>query len=402
MNLNGLQTQVLKKDALPSIFASNFLKIEPLKELPPTGEINQVVDDESDEIDFGTDYSTNSNMDVNSTKDKIIYQQYLEIKKLRQALEASKNLRKENEMLKSENEFLKRLLEEQDSAADTEINHPGPENVQNNNANFHENHLAKKIHKDECEEQTTPNSDEFKNHSSQNFQEDNENSIKIEEEPYLIDDEEIEESFEESEIVMEENDMEIHENPEIVMENDDMEIHENQNNINRRKKKKSSNQQYHRCDICNKTFKYACLLKNHYSCVHQNVKEFPCDFCTKEFSSFAKLKRHLSDVHYGIKNFKCNSCEKAFCQLGQLQAHVKSVHEVSRDHICEQCNKSFSLSSNLKAHIANVHEKLVTYVCEICYKTFNHSSSFKRHITKVHPQSNEPIIDSTDAEPVLV
>ena len=210
LNLNGLQSQVLKKDALPTIFPPNFPKIEQFEEPPPpTEENNHVV--ESDEIDFGTD--SNSDMEVHSTKDKIIYQQYLEIKKLRQALEATKNLRKENEMLKSENEFLKRLLEEQGSSADNteEINNPDPERLQNNNANnIHRNN--------ECAEQTTPHSAEHEVRTSPHIN----NSIKIEEEPYLLDDEEIiEEDFEESEIVMENDDTEFHENPEIVMENDD-------------------------------------------------------------------------------------------------------------------------------------------------------------------------------------
>ena len=138
----------------------------------------------------------------------------------------------------------------------------------------------------------------------------------------------------------------------------------------------------YKCGICNKTFKYQSLFKNHYKITHQNVKEFDCEFCNKSFGSSAKMVRHVKDVHYDIKNYKCNSCDKAFCQKTQLQAHVKSIHEDSKDNVCDRCNKSFSLSSNLKVHIANVHEKLLKFVCKICQKRFNYSSSYNRHITK--------------------
>lgn len=142
----------------------------------------------------------------------------------------------------------------------------------------------------------------------------------------------------------------------------------------------------HKCGICNKTFKYQSLFKNHYKITHQDVKDFDCEFCNKSFSTKARVVRHLKDVHYGIKNYKCPKCDKAFCQKSQLQVHVKSIHEDSRDHVCVRCNKSFSLSSNLKVHIANVHEKLVTYVCKMCQKRFNHSNSYNRHIATMPRQ----------------
>ena len=175
--------------------------------------------------------------------------------------------------------------------------------------------------------------------------------------------------------------------------------------------KLGSKQSY--CNICNKTFKFPCVFKNHYKTTHQNIKEFDCKFvnCSKSFSSMHKITRHVKDVHYRIKNFKCDSCDKAFCQKSQLQAHIKSIHVAainllanSKDpNFCDSCDKAFSTSGNLKTHIKNVHNadqknypiiKDLLYKCDSCGKSFFQKNQLKEHIKSIHNGLKGHVCDS--------
>ena len=83
-----------------------------------------------------------------------------------------------------------------------------------------------------------------------------------------------------------------------------------------------------------------------------------CDICEKVFKTQKTFKRHFSSVHNKIpKAFKCNICTKYFETQHALNLHIKGVHKGNKDHKCESCGKSFSVAPNLKKHMHIVHEQ---------------------------------------------
>ena len=79
----------------------------------------------------------------------------------------------------------------------------------------------------------------------------------------------------------------------------------------------------HKCETCNKRFKYVSLLKIH-NLTHSKQKPFACDQCPKSFSTNGSLSRHKR-IHSGERPYSCDLCSKKFAQSGDLIKH-KRIH----------------------------------------------------------------------------
>ena len=61
-----------------------------------------------------------------------------------------------------------------------------------------------------------------------------------------------------------------------------------------------SNDQQHKCEICENVFKTQNKLKQHFSSVHDTskVKVFVCNICTKTFQSQVRLRNHIKTKYF--------------------------------------------------------------------------------------------------------
>ena len=103
----------------------------------------------------------------------------------------------------------------------------------------------------------------------------------------------------------------------------------------------------HRCQFCQKEFKYASLLRYHER-VHTGDRPFKCDVCGKYFTRSDNLCVHKR-THTGERPFKCDVCEKSFTTSGNLRVH-KRTHTGERGHKCKTCATSFTQLSHLRKH----------------------------------------------------
>uniref|UniRef100_A0AAR5PHX0 C2H2-type domain-containing protein n=1 Tax=Dendroctonus ponderosae TaxID=77166 RepID=A0AAR5PHX0_DENPD len=101
------------------------------------------------------------------------------------------------------------------------------------------------------------------------------------------------------------------------------------------------------CELCNKTFRKASLLKRHMKS-HSEEHPFECNFCSVKF----KWKQHLQDhlnKHTKEKRYECSVCKKTFFYSQNLHGHLLS-HSDERPFGCDMCSASFKTINQLKNH----------------------------------------------------
>lgn len=103
---------------------------------------------------------------------------------------------------------------------------------------------------------------------------------------------------------------------------------------------------YHKCDICQRSFNSRKQLVQHKRYSHAGVV-FTCDKCGKTCNNATLLYEHLK-VHEG-KVYKCTDCGKEYKSAVGLRDHRASVHE-GKTYACDKCGKVYTQRSNLSSH----------------------------------------------------
>jgi len=129
-----------------------------------------------------------------------------------------------------------------------------------------------------------------------------------------------------------------------------------------------------------KLFFKECKLKEHYQCVHCEVRPFGCDVCNISFAIeeiLCVIKPHIirSD-HFPMTWVMCHSLREF---LKEHMFRYKNDYPYS----CDLCGKYFSCQSELTVH-KSVHIGERTYFCNVCDKSFNYESSLKEHLKRLH------------------
>ncbi|XP_065085237.1 zinc finger protein 62 homolog isoform X2 [Ochlerotatus camptorhynchus] len=126
-----------------------------------------------------------------------------------------------------------------------------------------------------------------------------------------------------------------------------------------------------KCDLCQKTFMYNCLLQTHIKNSHSETKPFECKVCRMRFGYRGSLQKHelthsaqnIRPGEHGSIMYKCKICSAKFLELKALTVHLRT-HRGGGDSIqpkkveifqCSSCPQIFQEKDKFDAHVANGH-----------------------------------------------
>lgn len=118
--------------------------------------------------------------------------------------------------------------------------------------------------------------------------------------------------------------------------------------------------------------------------VHKRSKHAPkfiCEICDKSFA-FANLLREHEKLHTGEKPYQCEWCEKSFRRIFSYKEHV-AVHEEATTYDCQVCGKGFSRPRYLTAHMLT-HSEERNFVCSVCSKRYKTNGELTKHVQAKH------------------
>jgi len=146
--------------------------------------------------------------------------------------------------------------------------------------------------------------------------------------------------------------------------------------LNRHRKSLHNTEPKLPCSICGKLLPHEQALKIHEKIVHMETRTFQCPQCQMMFKRNFDVKSHMKNVHSNEFHC-CDICEKTFASLEYLAFHLKS-HNENKPNKCDQCPKSFVTKHKLKEHIYK-HTGEKPYICPLCSSAFNSSGALSRH-----------------------
>lgn len=131
-----------------------------------------------------------------------------------------------------------------------------------------------------------------------------------------------------------------------------------------------------KCDLCQKTFMYNCLLQTHIKNSHSETKPFECKVCHMRFGYRGTLQKHelthsaqnIRPGGHGSIMYKCKVCFAKFLELKSLTNHLKTHR-----------------TPTVPAEAAEP-KKIEIFQCTFCPQIFNGKDELDGHQTKVHRQ----------------
>lgn len=109
------------------------------------------------------------------------------------------------------------------------------------------------------------------------------------------------------------------------------------------------------CDICFAWLKNKGSLRHHKQNKHdESNQKHLCTDCGKEYPSIGTLRTHKFHVHKLTRAFKCDVCEKAFKLAYLLREHM-TTHTGEVLYTCPFCPATMNSSANLYAHKKKIH-----------------------------------------------
>ena len=130
----------------------------------------------------------------------------------------------------------------------------------------------------------------------------------------------------------------------------------------------------HKCNQCDRNFKFEKDLNNHQIKSHNRPK-IKCQNCELEFMSNVALKKHTKEKH-PTKHY-CKICSREFCNKNYLNIHMKNIHEGVKNFKCSFCDRAYSQSNELQRHISKIHDGQ-KYKCQQCDKIYFSKTELKK------------------------
>lgn len=144
---------------------------------------------------------------------------------------------------------------------------------------------------------------------------------------------------------------------------------------------KEKSERMHMCEVCGKGFKHPSGLAQHaLTHLDRKLTKVQCDVCGKWIKNRNVLRAHMLMHNQTPK--KCPHCDKIKQTVRALQAHISLAHSAPT-HPCTFCDKSFTRAKALREHIAT-HTGEQLYTCAYCSKKFKSSPNKYMHMRKHH------------------
>ncbi|XP_055629219.1 PR domain zinc finger protein 5-like [Toxorhynchites rutilus septentrionalis] len=144
-----------------------------------------------------------------------------------------------------------------------------------------------------------------------------------------------------------------------------------------------------KCNICQKTFMYNCLLQSHIKKSHSETKPFECKKCHMRFGYRGTLQKHelthsaqsIRSGDHGSIMYKCKICSAKFLELKLLTFHLRS-------------HRNLTIPAEY-----TIPKKIEIFQCNFCPQIFNVKEEFDEHLSRDHRQNIPPQQQSTPVQP---
>ncbi|XP_046802981.1 zinc finger protein 91-like [Lucilia cuprina] len=111
------------------------------------------------------------------------------------------------------------------------------------------------------------------------------------------------------------------------------------------------------CDICGAELHSHSSLKRHKLITHHDGSTvYVCSECGKVATTEMALRSHKKNVHQTERKFKCTICEKSFKFAIVLREHM-ATHTGEDLYQCPHCTKTFKTNANMHHHRKKAHPK---------------------------------------------
>ena len=165
-------------------------------------------------------------------------------------------------------------------------------------------------------------------------------------------------------------------------------VHKGIDNI---KKEQLSDEEVHKCDMCEKSFFTGRSLEAHRYTRHG--KETKCDSC-KESLVYREARGNRG--RFFLQSHKCEFVhEEKNKQNKDHQVH-KGINNIKKEqlsdeevHKCDMCEKSFFTGKSLEAHRYTIHGKEIK--CDSCKESFVYRETLEKHVRLFHEENKNPI-----------
>ncbi|XP_065365091.1 zinc finger protein 572-like [Calliphora vicina] len=133
------------------------------------------------------------------------------------------------------------------------------------------------------------------------------------------------------------------------------------------------------CNLCDKTFQYYSLYRNH-MIKHSNVTPYKCQYCSKAFKSKQAIRYHMN-THTKEVQYTCPLCPMTYGTENQFITHVLN-HESDTCFPCMVCAKILKSDQARDEHLST-HSEERPFGCGFCNKRFRQKHHLSNHL-KLH------------------
>ena len=160
------------------------------------------------------------------------------------------------------------------------------------------------------------------------------------------------------------------------------------------------------CADCGKEFSSPLWFNKHYREYHQK-NESNCNICERKFHTAYILKKHIGNVHTiekcnvcdklckthenSLRKQECEKFENVYTRKDNLQKHqlncggVKVKKTAVMIFTCETCEKTFTQKRYLTQHKRTHRIDMGKFDCKLCDKIYTSNQKLGKHIEKHHP-----------------